>query len=279
MYDLDALIRQGEDHLCEQGYSQSSINHYALAWERLRAWCEENATEGYDLEVQNRYFAAVDLADLGCLSRHWRSVRTFVETLISLEETGEPPKRKAASKYEVPDGFAGAYAAYRDELDRRGLEPSTQRGHLCAARCFFATCGADSPDRLTVRSIARFTESIAGCAPQTRSGKLYVVRDMMQFLAAHGDCPTEVAKCMPLIRGHKHSTIPSAYTREEVASLLEERSYESSLRPKRDRAIALLAGVLGMRVSDIKALRLCDINWHAKKIAFVQRKTRKASRC
>ena len=50
-------------------------------------------------------------------------------------------------------------------------------------------------------------------------------------------------------------------------------SFPRSLRPRRDRAMMLLASVLGMRAGDIKALRLSDIDWRAKTVSFVQRKT------
>lgn len=54
-------------------------------------------------------------------------------------------------------------------------------------------------------------------------------------------------------------------------------SFPRSLRPRRDRAMMLLASVLGMRAGDIKALRLSDIDWRAKTVSFVQRKTQVAN--
>ena len=50
-------------------------------------------------------------------------------------------------------------------------------------------------------------------------------------------------------------------------------SFPRSLRPRRDRAMMLLASVLGMRAGDTEALRLSDIDWRAKTVSFVQRKT------
>ncbi len=43
--------------------------------------------------------------------------------------------------------------------------------------------------------------------------------------------------------------------------------------PKRDRAMLLLAAVLGMRAGDIRALRLEDIDWRAHEVRFTQSKT------
>lgn len=274
MYDLDVLIHQGEQYLHELDYSQSSIRHYSVAWKRLKAWCGENGIRGYDKDVQNRYFAYAGLDEADNPNKHLRSVRTSIEMLISLEETGEPPARTARPKYAVPDGFDDAFSEYKEELASRGLKSSTISGYASVARCFFANCGESEPTDLTARSVARFAQSIASSTPQTRASKLYIVRDILKFLAGMGECKREVAECLPLIPGHKHSSIPSAYSRDELSSLLADREPPGThLKPKRSRAIMLLAGVLGMRASDIKGLRLGDIDWHKKTLSFVQRKT------
>jgi site-specific recombinase XerD len=273
MYDLDILIRQGEEYLRALDYSQSSLRHYACAWRRLRSWYGDSGYKIYDKEAQGRYFADAGL-DAAGLSKHRRSERAFVEFLIALAETGRPPQRTAHVKHIIPKGFESAFAEYKDELVRRNLKPSTVCGYVSVARCFFANCEEASPGDLTVRSVARFAQSIEGCAPQTRSAKLYVVRNVIGFLANRGECSKSVAECMPLIPGHKHSATPSAYTCAEVSSILTGKGQLGShLRPKRDRAIMLLAGILGMRISDIKALRLQDIDWHSKTMSLIQSKT------
>lgn len=111
MYDLDVLIHQGEQYLHELDYSQSSFRHYSVDWKRLKAWCGENGIRGYDEGVQNRYFAYAGLDEAGNPNRHLRSVRTSIEMLISLEETGEPPARPARPKYAVPDELIRAISA------------------------------------------------------------------------------------------------------------------------------------------------------------------------
>ena len=182
-----------------------------------------------------------------------------------------PPDREARRRFVVPAGFDAAYLAYAAELEERGLRASTREGYLCTARNFCEGCGATRPEQLDARSIGVFAEAVSHCAPQTRSAKLYVARDFTRFLARVGACGPEVAAAVPHIPGHKHSTVPSAYSTAEVSTMLE--SFPRSLRPRRDRAMMLLASVLGMRAGDIKALRLSDIDWRAKTVSFVQRKT------
>lgn len=275
MYDLDDLIRKGKEYLLELDYSQSSLRHYRIAWERLRTWCEENGIRSYDADVQSRYFAYAGLDEASNPNKHLRSVRGFIETLISLEETGAPPERTAHAKYAVPDGFKEAFADYEKELASRGLRPSTICGHPSVARRFFASCGESEPADLTARSVSRLARSIEGSTPQTRASKPYVVRDMLKLLAGTGECAPEVAGRLPLMPGRKHSSIPSAYSRSELSLLLADKEPPGTHpKPKRSRAIMLPAGILGMRASDTKGLRLQDIDWHRKSLSFVQRKTR-----
>lgn len=208
-------------------------------------------------------------------TRYFRLDKSRVLLLLSIDETGEPPDREARRRFVVPAGFDAAYLAYAAELEERGLRASTREGYLCGARDFCEGCGATRPGQLDARSIGVFAEAVSHCAPQTRSAKLYVARDFTRFLARVGACGPEVAAAVPHIPGHKHSTVPSAYPAAEVSTMLE--SFPRSLRPRRDRAMMLLASVLGMRAGDIKALRLSDIDWRAKTVSFVQRKTQVAN--
>ena len=274
MYDLEQLIEGAREYLRANKHSRSSIAHHEAAWKRLRAWCDEKDVDGFDHEVEERYLEESGLIRED-LPRHVRTERGYVRCLLSIEETGEPPERTFKSRFAVPPGFGAAYEAYAAELVARGLKPVTQAGYLCTVRNFCANCGASGPEGLNALSIGEFADSIAGCAPQTRSSKLYTARDFLRFLAGVGLCGPEAAGAAPLIPGHKHSTVPSAYTAPEVSSLLG--CFQRSLRPKRDRAIVLLAAVLGMRAGDVKALRLSDIDWRSKTISFVQRKTHVAN--
>ena len=274
MLDLDALISQARSYLIGKGYARSTVAHHEAAWKRLASWCEDEGVRGYDHDVERRYIEEVVTANADA-TRHFKLDRHRVLLLLSVEEAGGPPAREARRRFVVPPGFDDAYSSYAAELEGRGLRASTREGYLCVVRNFCEGCGAARPEQLDARSIGVFAEKVSHCAPQTRSAKLYVARDFARFLARIGACGPEVAAAAPLIPGHKHSTVPSAYSPAEVSPMLG--GFPHSLRPKRDRAILLLASVLGMRAGDIKALRLQDIDWRSKTVSFVQRKTQVAN--
>ena len=274
MYDLDELISQARRYLTGKGYAQSTIAHHEAAWKRLKSWCEEENVEAYGHDAERRFIEEVVLANEGA-TKYFKLDKHRVLLLLSIEETGGSPDREAKRRFVVPEGFHAAYEAYAAELGKRGHRASTREGYLSTVRNFCENCGASCPGQLDAHSIGVFAEALSHCAPQTRSAKLYVARQFARFLAEAGMCGPEVAAAVPLIPGHKHSSVPSAYTSAEVSPMLE--SFPRSLRPKRDRAMMLLASVLGMRAGDIKALKLSDIDWRAKTVSFVQRKTRVAN--
>lgn len=274
MHDLDALASQARSYSIDKGYARSTIAHHEAAWKRLVSWCEDEGIEGYGHDVERRFIEEVVMANADA-AKYFKLDKRRVLLLLSAEEAGGPPGRDAKRRFVVPTGFDAACSAYAAESEGRGLRACTREGYLCTARNFCERCGATRPEKLDARSIGIFAEAVSHCAPQTRSAKLYVARDFARFLARAGMCGPEVAAAVPLIPGRKHSTVPSAYTPTEISPMLE--GFPRSLRPRRDRAIMLLASVLGMRAGDIGGLRLSDIDWRTKTVSFVQRKTQAAN--
>jgi integrase len=123
---------------------------------------------------------------------------------------------------------------------------------------------------LSMEDVTAHLEACSSMTAQTRAGILYVVRAFTQWAADEGMCSPGVAAAMPVIPSHKHAELPSAYTVGEVAAMVAATGEQC---PRRDRAMLLLASVLGVRAGDLRALRLADIDWRAHEIKFVQAKT------
>ena len=72
----------------------------------------------------------------------------------------------------------------------------------------------------------------------------------------------------------KGAKIPSAWSSEELKAMIASIDRSSPIG-KRDYAMIVLASVLGLRVSDIKALVFSNFNWEAKQLSIIQHKTHK----
>lgn len=67
--------------------------------------------------------------------------------------------------------------------------------------------------------------------------------------------------------------IPSVWEQTDVKKLLESIDRQNP-KGKRDYAIFLLVARLGLRVGDIRALKLSNINWNRKVISILMQKTK-----
>ena len=84
---------------------------------------------------------------------------------------------------------------------------------------------------------------------------------------------TNLSVCLPKVRIMRNAFIPFVWEREDVKRLLESIDRHNP-EGKRDYAILLLVTRLGLRVSDIRSLKLTDLNWNRKTLSIVMQKTK-----
>ena len=70
----------------------------------------------------------------------------------------------------------------------------------------------------------------------------------------------------------KNLNVPALWSREELERLLKSID-RGSPAGKRDYAIILLVIQLGLRISDVSALRLDSLKWERNELEFIQHKT------
>jgi len=97
----------------------------------------------------------------------------------------------------------------------------------------------------------------ARCTIQTQASSL---RTFLRYAEGRGWCRQGLADAIKAPRVYKHDTLPSSPTWEEVKCLLKttEGDHPTDIR---DRAILLLLAVYGLRASEVRQLRLEELNW------------------
>ncbi len=86
---------------------------------------------------------------------------------------------------------------------------------------------------------------------------------------------TNLTASLPHVRILRNAFIPHAWKTDDVKKLLASID-RNSAKGKRDYAILLIVAHLGLRVSDIRNMRLSNLNWNKKIIALSVRKTGQA---
>lgn len=99
---------------------------------------------------------------------------------------------------------------------------------------------------------------------------VYPMRSFLRFLYHSGDLPQDYSYIVPAKK--KKYTIPSVYSDCEIESFLATFDLSSPV-DIRDYAISMLALRLGIRTSDIVALKLNNLDFNKMKISFTQIKT------
>jgi integrase/recombinase XerD len=94
----------------------------------------------------------------------------------------------------------------------------------------------------------------------------------LNFLAAVGATPRGLVDRLPPQRHIRHESEPHLWTVDEIRRVLAVIDRQSATG-KRDYAMILATARLGLRISDLRHLEFGDLDWRAKKITIVQRKT------
>jgi len=264
------LASAAEAMLRSLGYKDGTIRHYRESWNRVIAFCDENDVEGYDKETEAFFFAYEGIAPVPGLTPHQRDRVRHVRCLLTAKE-GKLPATWREPGPQVPEGLVAAHDSYIGDMRGRGLSDATIRGQECIVRRFLASTGAADPADLRFGHVVAYIEGMPGHAAQTKANNLYVIRSFLRHLAARGMCDPSLPAAMPVIPGHKHSSLPSAYGGDEIAAMLAADASDEC--PKRNYAMLLCASLMGMRASDIRGLLADDLDWRAGTLSFVQSKT------
>jgi integrase len=134
--------------------------------------------------------------------------------------------------------------------------------------------GVNDLAALSVRDVSGFflRQRGLGLGRKTIASMRSYVADFLRFLASTGRAPCGLAERMPPQRHVRHESEPHLWTVDEIRRVLGVIDRRSACG-KRDYAMILATARLGLRISDLRALELGDLDWRSKTITIVQEKT------
>jgi integrase/recombinase XerD len=266
---LGSVADNFDDWLLNRGYT---VNSRKLAIHMLRHIDKDLCRRGIE--------QATDLTH-STLHRSWRvliqrfhskggTVRVLehylkMRGLLSRDDKAEP--------YSEIDIQVTAYADYLQEV--RGCAQKTICEHVRTAQ-YFLTHLEKRLQRLQTLTSSDLEEYIkkAGKRLSRRSLQQAVsdLRSFLRFLAAKGEIPTGLDTRIDTPRVYRLEQLPRSLPWEMVRAFLRsiDRTTDKGLR---DYTIFLLIATYGLRVSEIAALTLENIQWRTNRIRILQRKT------
>ena len=278
---LDQLVAGGLVQLEKLGYSRRSLRRYHAIWRHLTAFAQqEGLGDTFSEDLAVRFVEAYRLRADETIepSEGWRRHVVYgIRVLAAFARDGHVERcRTDMQKVQIPPAMKKPLRDYevygRDRLYLRPSSLSLRIRELAIFLDFLGSRNLETLDQLQPADLTAFVMWRPRLRPKTISRILSDVRSFLKFLSLKGILQRDLSVVLPTIRVPRDATIPSVWDPELLARLLRAVD-RSSPKGKRDYAILLLACRLGLRLGDIRALRLENLNWEAATIDIIQSKT------
>ena len=268
--------------LGSQKYSKYTIDTHIYFYNDILKYMQSNKISVFNEKVCIDYvfFKTGYRIDgfYGIGNRKINAAAKPLQVLLDYIKTGAVKfrMRPKIPPYQCPVQFEEEYQAFTEELLYREYARSTVISNTEKVNKFLTFLdgyGVSSSRLISGKHLTTFLSGYSNLRPKYISTIIYVLRNYLTFLYDQGFTGKDVSKSLPKVMIRRDATVPYYWKREDVEKLLKAVD-RGDPRGKRDYAILLLVIRLGLRVSDIRGLKLSNLNWNHKTISLTMRKTR-----
>jgi len=279
------LLKALEQEMIRLKYTEGTLNLYRRRWKMLLKFADAKGVKFYSEQL-----------GLDFLEHHFDLIRKSNERALKTSEVQEFRIIRMIGDFQLHQTILRRYYKFTPVLTAPEWIPFS-RGFLqyCQGKDyskvtighytskadrfmeFLASQSITKCEHIQMEHIHQYIRTLSGYAYKTVEQHICALRAFFRFLYGARRIDEDFAERMPMIPVRKQTRIPSVWTAEELRRLIEaiDRGNPSG---KRDYAIILLACCLGLRVKDIKELKMNHFHWETKELVFIQSKTRKETR-
>lgn len=277
---LDRVVGNALGEIEQLGYSRRSRNRYRAIWTHFIEFSRQNKSgDEFSGDLAARFLEECRVDEQGDKpGEGWRRHIVFgVKVLADFVHHGriERAVTDMESIHLLPAMKAVLRAYEQYGKDRLQLRPATLQSRtreLTIFLDFLDSRKARTLDQIQPMDVSEFLSSRGHLKPNTVSRMVSDVRSFLRFLTMRGILQKDLSVALPTIRVPRDASIPSVWDHDLITKLLGAID-RSSAKGKRDYAILLLACRLGLRVGDIRTLKLDRLHWEDSKIEITQSKT------
>lgn len=279
---FDALVEQYHDYLLSINRCADNIRHYRYEWERIKRFMSLHQIEFYDRKIGERYLAYVlGEFEYSKLPRLSKKLVNMVDSFAKFQETGTlkriGPTRKAKPK--VFENMLGSTMMnfLSDITLMYNLKSGTvtkYKTYLYKFYTFLNKEGVLGVEQINLSNTLQFFKELDPLQLSAKSHALQVVKCYLKYLHDQHLLDIDYSKDLPQYTYKQQPRLPSTFSEKEIKTLLASID-QGDAKGKRDYAMILLATKLGLRASDIVALKFENILWEQSQIKLSQQKTGK----
>jgi len=278
---ISELTAKVVEELTKLGYSYNSLCGFRSLFRRFQAFAQSQGEEFFSEELgkkflEERYGCTVNyyLQSYPQGTKHAiRSIRLLGDYQLHGVIIRRIVKKPG---YVKPPQFEHILTAYEqecqaNEYSKRGMRSRQQR--LFFFVDYLALRGIQEVNEITPLIISDYVKTIFPHHEKSIAAILTTLRVFLRFLYQNGYTTADLSVSVPKQSRYYYPSLPSTWKPAEVKQMLASLD-RGNPQGKRDYAILLLVARLGMRVGDVKSLKLSDLDWRARTISIIQEKTK-----
>lgn len=274
---LKTLITKALTGLKQEGFTSSTISiNYCRYWKRILNYAGSDS-------ILNRALIEEFLSQSGkrdllslerdCLNYRERYLAHAMLSLLHFQAHGtflSVPHAKSSRNIVLDDYSIQTLNCYLEFCKKEGDKERTLLNKERIIRQFLIKVPLErAEDMHIVDYISGFSHR------EKRSARLdmNIAKNFFQFCYKKGFIQYEFSHLFPCGALPTGTEIPSIYSPDEIAVLLDYLKNRKTPNQKRDYAIALMIAIYGLRIKDVAEMNINAINWDNETITIVQSKT------
>jgi len=278
---LKKLIFELEQELVRLGYTQQSMSYYKSRWKLLLAFAKKRGEKYYSeqlgIEFLETHFNILKKDVQGLLTQNEVQNLRVIRMLGDFQLHGTILRRYYKQKKLLHNPyFIKIHETFKNYCISKNYSETTVEHYTKITARFLDYADAKkimSCKDINLTLINNYIKTLAGYTYKTVEQQLCGLRVLFKHLYQNRLIMEDFSSKIPMVQSRKQTRIPSVWTNENLKKLIAAID-RGSPGGKRDYAIILIACQLGLRVSDIKELKLENFHWNDKQIVFVQSKTK-----
>ena len=207
-----------------------------------------------------------------------RRMRPLHLLLLYLETGRFQDKVRKQKSFICPKQFVAEFDQYLEYCEYKGYATATIRTHVNPLQDFLKyldSVGIKKTKAITLSNIEKYLMRHEGKSIKYIGTIIHVLKSYFSFLKENDFITTDINEHFPKVRTPRNGAVPYTWKQEDVLKLLNAVDRQDP-KGKRDYAILLIVVRLGLRVGDIRSLKIKNLNWERKTINIIMNKTKQA---
>lgn len=277
---LKELIQIREEEMMKANCSYDTFKRYRKYWNEFLDYSEKQGYEFYNEKIYVNFLEDVYHYTIGNKPSRQQSyairAKTYLENAENFISKCKSTDDFKYPSYKLNDYYNKILNTYLDECKKNYNSHTTLKQKEKGIRKileYFENHNIYNFDNLNKKIIIELFEKHKKSL-YMRKEIAWLCRNFFTFLYHEKITKINYSIYVPVIKQNTREHIPTIFSEQEIEKIINYMKMNNNTKiQKRNHAMLILAIRYGMRISDIKNLKLENINWKENYIEFNQVKT------